>query len=326
MAHTHDESDSNYFMEQVCTIAICGLFGVVGILLYYNKPMIGMMLNPNFHWTLLAGGIVLVALAAVRALAVWVAVGRQPAHVHVHHDHDHDHGTCDHDHHHEHGHDHCHEHGHDHHHHEHDHAHAAAHDHGTGHDDHGHDHGFGPWRYVVLLLPLVLFFLGMPNEGFAVSGGPDLTGFEAGGGKAVADKGFAPELGFKELEGAAYTPERREAYEGKMVKLKGQLAPSGNPKMFSLVRYQMRCCAADAVRLNAVIIIDPSSPEKIEESRYSGQWVEVTGQVQFREYEHNGQKEWKTIIFVQPDANDPEKALNKLIRILPPDERPGQFI
>src|SRR5262249_18283679 len=59
--------------------------------------------------------------------------------------------------------------------HKHEHAHAAAgHDHGHAHDhdhDHGHDHdhshGWAPWRFVVLLLPVVLYFLNLPNEGFS---------------------------------------------------------------------------------------------------------------------------------------------------------------
>jgi hypothetical protein len=34
-------------------------------------------------------------------------------------------------------------------------------------DDHGHDHGWNPWRYIVLLLPVVLYFLDFPNGGFS---------------------------------------------------------------------------------------------------------------------------------------------------------------
>src|SRR5262249_12016728 len=30
---------------------------------------------------------------------------------------------------------------------------------------HGHEHGWNPWRYIVLLLPIVLYFLGLPNAG-----------------------------------------------------------------------------------------------------------------------------------------------------------------
>src|SRR5207249_7750262 len=76
--------------------------------------------------------------------------------------HDHDHHDHDHGHHHDHDHEH-HHHDHDH---DHGHAHAHAHEQTPGHD-HGHDHGWAPWRYTVLMLPVVLFLLNLPNEIFS---------------------------------------------------------------------------------------------------------------------------------------------------------------
>ena len=35
----------------------------------------------------------------------------------------------------------------------------------AGDDEHGHDHGWAPWRYMVLAIPVFLFFLGLPREG-----------------------------------------------------------------------------------------------------------------------------------------------------------------
>lgn len=32
------------------------------------------------------------------------------------------------------------------------------------HDEADHDHGWAPWRYVVILVPIILFLLGLPNE------------------------------------------------------------------------------------------------------------------------------------------------------------------
>src|SRR5208283_5592873 len=136
----------------------------------------------------LIAGIVLLILVAIRAVGLWRSVGPAAggavlAHDHHHgpgekcsHDHGHDCGH-DHDHAHDHaheaghdcGHDHGHNHDHDHDHdpgHEHEHHHA--HSHGPG-DDHGHDHGFSPWRYIILLLPVVLYFLNLPNQGFSAS-------------------------------------------------------------------------------------------------------------------------------------------------------------
>jgi hypothetical protein len=328
MGHTHHHDDGSYYMEQVCTIVISGLLGLVAILLY-TSGKINLLLNPKLHWTVLAGGIALVLLAAVRALAVWLpALTRQAAahdHDHDHeHAHDHDHSHCDHDHAHDHHHDHAHcDHDHDH---DHDHAHAAGvpHSHGEGNggagadDDHGHDHGWAPWRYAVLMLPVVLFFLNLPNEGFRTLEAADVQGLDAKQEK-VADKGFDPELGFRELEGAAYSQDRRDFFEGKTVRLKGQFAPSSSDRMFSLVRFKINCCAADAIPLSAVIMLDPDSKAQLNPAEYAGKWVEVTGQVQFRAREKNGRQEWVTVILVKPDEDHP---LSRLIVETQPDNRP----
>src|SRR6202023_2261276 len=92
----------------------------------------------------------------IRAGLLWTSVGaRHPNHVHDAHDHEH-----------------VHDHGHEHHHHEgpcpepaHEHAHQDDHP-GQAHShDHDHDHDWAPWRYVVLLVPIMLFLIGLPNKG-----------------------------------------------------------------------------------------------------------------------------------------------------------------
>jgi uncharacterized membrane protein YcgQ (UPF0703/DUF1980 family) len=50
-----------------------------------------------------------------------------------------------------------------------------------------------------------------------------------------------------------------------------------NEKMFTLVRFKITCCAADAVPLNLAII----SPESISKFKQL-EWVRVEGQIQFR--------------------------------------------
>src|SRR5207302_782376 len=133
------------YLEQLCTIAICGLMGGVTILLWYQN-LLRYILAEKFHAPVLWGGFAILVLVVIRAVAIWVEAGQARAahdHNHVHdHDHDHDHGE----------------------HHHHDHEHAQAHAHDLSHD-HGHDHGWNPWRYIVLMLPIVLYFLGLPNAG-----------------------------------------------------------------------------------------------------------------------------------------------------------------
>jgi hypothetical protein len=285
----HEEDRSTFYLDQLCTIALCGLLGGICILLWWNGGL-NLILHTKFHPFVLAGGIAILALVVLRAITLWVSTGRSAEvvhHDHDHHHHDHDHGHV-HDHHH-----HDHDHGHDHHHHDHDHGHDHHHhDHDHGHDP-GHDHGWAPWRYVVLLLPCVLFFLNLPNQGFSQV---NLADVDVGSGGPVEIRGDGVvKLNFKELDGAEYDPGRRNAYEGIMASLKGQFAPSrDNDKRFSLVRFKITCCAADAIP-NRVVI---ESPESLEGKYKPLEWVEVTGQVQFRK--RPGREEYVTVLQVLP--------------------------
>src|SRR5262249_38041694 len=224
---------NTYYIDQLCTIGVCGALGGAAIMMYYQK-MLG-FLNELFHPWVLGGGIALVVLVLIRAVTLWFSVGRSGGqHTHHHHGHDHDHT---------HSHDHCHEHGdcdehehHDHHGHEHashEHAHSIA-------SDHGHEHGWSPWRYAVLLLPVVLYLLNMPNEGFSNEylmrqvvgrqqmGNVGVMKMERKGSQVL-------ELGFPELSTWAQSQSSRREYEGYQGKLKGCFAPMGSEKAFTLV-------------------------------------------------------------------------------------------
>jgi hypothetical protein len=327
MGHDHDHDGSTYWVEQLCTIAICGAIGGVTVLLYTNGTLVW-MLAAGLQWMVLAGGIALLALVAIRAVTVWFSVGK-PAHNHEHnhtHDHAHDH---EHGHAHEHGPgcDHAHDHDHDH---DHGHVHGPGCDHGThGHehaaaaaapdDDHGHDHGGAPWRFAVLLLPVVLFFLELPHKGFSDTAVQDVqlddTGTPIAG--AAEPGGEVVELSFKELQDAVSDPERRKVYEGRRIQIRGQYIPSSNDTMFTLRRYKMNCCAADAIPLNAVIMIDPKSTERLDKEKMLDKWVLVTGQIQFRK--RKDREEYLTLIFVQPSKEHP---LGGLIEVVPPETNP----
>lgn len=297
MAHAHDHHDSGHYVEELCSIAICGAIGGVAIMLWARNVLM-LMLDVKFHLWVLLGGIALLVMVAVRAVTVWLTVGRESAHAHDphHHDHDHEHGDCCHEHEHAHAasaqphqhepvmvHSHEHAHGittqattagHHPHHHDHSHGHAHDHDHGPG-----HEHGWSPWRFAVLLLPVVLYFLGLPNRGFSElrGGNIDLAALE-GNSQPVADKGTDYNVTFLELERASFNPDGRYEYEGKTVRIKGLFRPlSGSARKFTLIRYKMNCCAADAIPLNMVI----ESPVEIDTRALQGQWVEVIGKATF---------------------------------------------
>ncbi|HTK77133.1 MAG TPA: hypothetical protein VL371_17840 [Gemmataceae bacterium] len=272
-AHDHDHHHGgSYYLDQLCTIGACGALGIIAVLMSSLKDSAGNLrlsyiLAPQFYGWVFAGGIALLILSAIRAICLWQEAGRAKAHVHDHvhdHHHDHDHAHEHHDH--DHGHDHSHDHGH-------------SHAHGHGHD-HDHDHGWTPARYAVLMLPIVLFFLGLPNSGFSAnrfsigkeSVDESATRLQDKGGKAV-------ELGFKELTNAALIPSAREELEGRTGILRGQYSPKSD-KQFTLFRVKMNCCAADAIPLQVPII----SPENLTRLKPM-EWVEVQGQIQFRKVE-----------------------------------------
>jgi hypothetical protein len=299
MAHVHDHNDSNYFLEQICTIGVCGALGVVVIVMWANPKGLT-FLGPQFQapfgnaWLspVLWGGVAVVTLVLIRAIAVWIRAGKT-ATVHQHsqdHHHDHDHAHCDH---HAHGdHDHDHEHTHDH---SHDHPHVHHHDHDHDHD-HGHDHGWAPWRYVVLLLPVGLSSLGLIPTAFSNLGKMRVD-FEEGGPSAER-KGGDIVRDAVELGRAAATESSRKQYEGRTAQLMGQ-ANKPETRRFGLVRYKISCCAADAVPLNVIVSVPATTPEGKTfdaKTKVAGKWVEVTGVIQFRKLQ--GSDEYVTVLEV----------------------------
>jgi uncharacterized repeat protein (TIGR03943 family) len=288
MAHDHEHpKNATYFLDQLCTVATCGLLGMIAILMYrasgpQGQSKLSYILAPPFFIYVLLGGITVVALVIIRAITLWHEAGlaklrAAPAAAQLElleasraqfHDHPHAHG--DHDH----AHDHGHEHAHDHHHH-HDHNHDHTHEH---HHDHTHDHGWTPARYAVLMLPIMLYFFNLPNSSFSAEYiNRDLDKSELqGSAKQLADRGSI-DLGFKELTNAAFYAQQREELEGKTGKLRGMFSRRRSDKEFTLYRVKINCCAADAIPVGVVIVSDENITQVSD-----GQWVEVAGQIQFQ--------------------------------------------
>ena len=313
--HAHHHHDESYYLDQLCTVAASGLLGAIALVLWRTDTLIeyNILKNDFRIWTLL-GGIALVAMAVVRGVALWTEVGRKKsAHAHDHehgescgHDHgascSQDHGDAhDHGHHHAHNHDHGHDHAHDHDHgHDHDHDHSHGHDHSRSddhahhrgelqslaHDEHGHDHSFAPWRYGVLLMPLLLaclliyyHFQGWVlrySDEILFRGATNETELTDSGSAAASGEHEKVNLFFQELNLAAPNPAKRAYFEGKLGTLDGLFNPITD-RQFSLMRWKMTCCGADAVPLK-VRIISPESLEKFEPRK----GVKVTGVVEFR--------------------------------------------
>jgi hypothetical protein len=257
--------------------------------------------------------------AFLMAVGVWI-------HLTEHHEHEHHHEALEHEHGHTHDVHHLHIHnfawdGQEPHDHKHVHGPDCNHEHhkdeSSGHEDCGHDHSHGsaPVRFIVLLLPIVLFFLNVPNEVFSNVKGVDLSQFGEVG--TVAEKGIDFNVGFLQLEMASMTQESRNHYEGKTVRLIGKYVGE-EEKRFSLIRFKINCCAADAVPLNAVMMVDPNSPEKLAWKKYANKWVQVTGRVHFLKRKDNEQ--YMTALVLYPDTE--HKLNDDLVKVVPQDSNP----
>lgn len=307
--HHHGESTRDYFTEQLLTILVVGLIGFVAVQLYRTN-MLSIILAPPFHLPVFVGGIAVLVVVAVRAVAVWREAGEVNAALahthHHHHDHahhhdhkDHAHGPdCDHDHHkpgHAHGPDCDHEHDHSHAHHGHDHA----------HDDHGHSHDL-TWvfvRMLVLVFPVSLYFMGVPNKGFSAEYldkmlGKKETALDGQLADVAAKDGVV--MSFNDLNDAGFDQAKRESMEGQTAVLEGKFRRISD-KEFTLFRLKMTCCASDTIPLKVRIKLDAGSLSGFKDL-VDG--VKVKGQIQFVQLP--GKEQYIPVIRVR-DVTDIQK-------------------
>jgi uncharacterized low-complexity protein len=299
MAHQHAHpADKNYYLDQICSIGACAALGLISVLMYWNDKL-QLILVPAFHVPVLVGGITLMVLSAIRFVVLWNAPVAAHNHDHHHHDHHHSHhrdgdcghGDCDHDH----------EQGHNH-----DHTAGEC---GAGDCGHDHSHAWTPAKYAVLLLPVVLYLLQLPNEAFSADymrRNLDASELESSTREVAAKGKRAAGLGFRELADAAYDPKKREYFEGFVGELRGVYMPVGNnDKEFTLVRLNMKCCGADAIPVQ-VRIVSPS-PVNIK----PGTWVAVEGKVEFRKA--SGKDRWFAMLILDSAG---------AVREIPPEPNP----
>jgi hypothetical protein len=275
--HHHHDNDDSYYIDQLCTVGISGTFAVICFALYFwqTQMLKYLLVTESIRFTLFLSGIALLAMALVRGFTLWGESKTAKAHAH---DHQHAEGECcGHDHSHEdghdHGHDHAHEHAHDHGHHDH---HGHSHDHGD-HSAEDHEHGSAPWRYVVMLLPVILFLLGLPNKGPSAgefSGGPVDISIVS---DIAAGEGEAEPVEFKRLFSSPSDSAERDDFADHVVRFRGQFTGSPeDPRFFQVVRFRGACCAADAQPMPILCV----SKEPITGLKRDA-WVWIEGKVQY---------------------------------------------
>jgi hypothetical protein len=179
---------------------------------------------------------------------------------------------------------------------------------------------------MLLLLPVILFFLGLPNKGITKGWDVNLSAADNAAldeAQKGANKGSSVvPLSFLDLERAAMNPRVRNDLEGRLINVTGQyFNNSGDPYRFTLQRYKINCCAADAIPLNAIILINPPDQKtnKMDPEQYKNQWVSVTGRLHFIP-RPNG--EYLTAVFLMPTTDMP---LPEIVKIVPADANPYAY-
>ncbi len=245
--HSHSHGLSDYYLEQLLTVFVCGAMGLTAVLMYVFGRLDVILISELRPWVL-AGGVALLVVTAIRALSLWRSVGAGDA----------DHGAAGH-------------------------VHGPDCDHDHGPEDHAHMPGGIYLKTIPLMVPLLLFVMGLPsNAGFSQENIDKRLGKAVSIGEiqdVAAKSGDVLVLEFSDLNMSAYDPGKREAFEGRKVRVEGQLKKVSE-RDYELFRLKMTCCAADMIPLKARIKSDIVIPQ----SQFPDhQWVSVEGQLQFVE-------------------------------------------
>jgi len=81
-----------------------------------------------------------------------------------------------------------------------------------------------------------------------------------------------PPMTFSQLESAAQSPEQRSYYEGRLVQILGRYQGTSD-EFFTLTRYKINCCAADAQPIKAITRLAPGVSQKLPYAQLNGKWV-----------------------------------------------------
>jgi hypothetical protein len=131
---------------------------------------------------------------------------------------------------------------------------CCNHSHETGE----HSHGSVFWRAVILMFPLILFAMGLPNQGFSAERIAKMLGpavaLNLNDIQTVAEKETLIPVSFEDVANALRTPIMQETLSGQRTELRGQLQKISD-REFTLYTIKMTCCSSDSVPLKARIII-----------------------------------------------------------------------
>jgi hypothetical protein len=154
---------------------------------------------------------------------------------------------------------------------------------------------------VLLLVPIILFLLGLPNKGpqaqavtIHVDSTHELAGYAGmiasvpthqgellswAGGLYLSEQ-EGTEVPFMDLyENYAKRDQTRSEMLGKTVSVRGLFVPMSD-NVFGVQRFRIACCGADAVPLTIPMVTRASLLSRTDLKQ--GQWVKVTGVIEFQ--------------------------------------------
>jgi hypothetical protein len=160
-----------------------------------------------------------------------------------------------------------------------------------------------------MILPVVLFLLGLPQAGGMNASGVQVYDGNINVGDTQA-KGEDFRIGFSQLEQATRSRDVRDELAGTTVRLTGQYK-GDRPDRFTLVRFKINCCAADAIPLKAVIMVDPKAGNyPINPDSYRNQWVQITGRLEFSK--DSATNDIIPVILLTPKMADDQDVVKKV--------------
>lgn len=257
MAHSHEHTDTHY-LDQLCLVGFSAAFGGVCLsLCTWQKPMLNLLLAVYLHDFVLVGGVLLLGLAFIRLGFLWksIRVHLFPRSL----------------------------------------LRTVSPQAWIWQPCPQHVHNWVPWRYVILLVPIILFLLGLPSrlpdiraEAVQLDMAREAAGYSsviaaaeqplpclATLGVLQAETSFGPitTVPLKVLNEASLTPEAEMEWTGRVVRVEGQYQPN-NEHQFAVFRWG----GWDGRRQSY------SSVAIVCQERVLGlqKWVRVTGRVEFR--------------------------------------------
>lgn len=164
---------------------------------------------------------------------------------------------------------------------------------------------YAPVRFALLSFPLGLVLFGMPSQGLASATALGLHLFQT---RSIETRGSAKVPSFQALLHASQSPEGRAHYEGTEVWLIGRILGIQSDR-FTLIRYRMTCCAADASVMKAGVCVEGAMPGTLLTKEWEGKHVKIRGHLQFHQ---DKDQTWLPILVIPPIT--PENPLSDWIQ------------